>query len=69
MQGARLTACNNDYAARIVYKMRNRGLISLVVTSSDRARSSAGETVVSEGIDFTIIRSGISKSSPDLIEH
>src|SRR5262249_29452341 len=51
LEGARLVAFKNDYAAYVAYKMRNRP-ISLVVTSESIARASGGEEIVSKEIVF-----------------
>jgi hypothetical protein len=51
IEGARLVALNNDYAAYIAYQMHNRP-ITLVVTSNTVARPSGGEQIVSKGLTF-----------------
>ena len=51
LEGARLVAFNNDYAAYVAYRMRARP-ISLVVTSEATARPSGGEEIVSKGLTF-----------------
>lgn len=51
IEGARLVALNNDYAAYIAYQMRHRP-ITLVVTSNAVARPSGGEQIVSKGLTF-----------------
>jgi anti-sigma factor RsiW len=52
VEGARLVAYNNDYAAFIAYKMNSQQLISLVATSDTVAQPSGGEKIFSEGITF-----------------
>jgi anti-sigma factor RsiW len=51
LEGARLVAFNNDYAAYVAYNMRTRP-ISLVVTSESTARPRGGEEIVSKGLTF-----------------
>lgn len=51
LEGARLVAFNNDYAAYVAYRMRTRP-ISLVVTSESTALPSGGEEIVSKGLTF-----------------
>jgi anti-sigma factor RsiW len=51
LEGARLVALNNDYAAYIAYQMRGRP-ITLVVTSNTVAQPSGGVEIVSKGITF-----------------
>jgi len=51
LEGARLVAFRNDYAAYVAYKMRNRP-ISLVVTSESTTLPSGGEEIVSQNITF-----------------
>lgn len=51
IEGARLVALNNDYAAYIAYQM-NQKPITLVITSNAVARPSGGEEIVSKGLTF-----------------
>jgi anti-sigma factor RsiW len=51
LEGARLVAFRNDYAAYVAYEMKNRP-ISLVMTSNHVAEPSGGEEIVSHGITF-----------------
>jgi len=51
LEGARLVAFNNDYAAYIAYKMR-QSPITLVVTANSVAMPSGGEEIVSKGVKF-----------------
>ena len=51
LEGARLVALKNDYAAYVAYKMRQRP-ITLVVTANSTALPSGGEEIVSEGLKF-----------------
>lgn len=51
IEGARLVALNNDYAAYIAYQM-NKKPITLVITSNAVARPSGGEEIVSKGLTF-----------------
>jgi anti-sigma factor RsiW len=51
LEGARLVAFKNDYAAFVAYQMRNRP-ITLVVTSNHVAMPSGGEEIPSKGLIF-----------------
>lgn len=51
LEGARLVAFKNDYAAHVAYNMRERP-ISLVVTSNRVAMPSGGEEVIWKGLVF-----------------
>lgn len=51
LEGARLVAFNNDYAAYVAYQMRQRP-ITLVVTANSVAMPSGGEEIVSKGLKF-----------------
>jgi anti-sigma factor RsiW len=51
LEGARLVALNNDYAAYIAYKMKQSS-ITLVVTANSVAMPSGGEEIVSKGLKF-----------------
>ncbi|HXG94297.1 MAG TPA: zf-HC2 domain-containing protein [Blastocatellia bacterium] len=51
LEGARLVAFKNDYAAYVAYRMGARP-ISLVVTSNSVALPSGGEEIVSKGLTF-----------------
>lgn len=51
LEGARLVAFNNDYAAYIAYKMK-QSAITLVVTANSVAMPSGGEEIVSKGLKF-----------------
>jgi anti-sigma factor RsiW len=51
LEGARLVAFNNDYAAYVAYKMRQRP-ITLVATANSVAMPSGGEEIVSKGLKF-----------------
>lgn len=51
LEGARLVAFNNDYAAYVGYQM-NRRPISLVVTSNTVAMPEGGEEILSKGLTF-----------------
>jgi anti-sigma factor RsiW len=51
IEGARLAAFRNDYAAYVGYRMRERP-ITLVVTSNTAAMPAGGEEIVSKGLRF-----------------
>jgi anti-sigma factor RsiW len=51
LEGARLVAFNNDYAAYVAYRMRERP-ITLVVTGNSVAMPAGGEEIVSKGLKF-----------------
>lgn len=51
LEGARLVAFKNDYAAYIAYRMR-QSPITLVVTANSVATPSGGEEIVSKGVKF-----------------
>jgi hypothetical protein len=51
LEGARLVAFKNDYAAYVAYQMQSRP-ISLVITSDSVARPSGGEEIHAKGITF-----------------
>ena len=51
LEGARLVSLENDYAAYVAYRMKDRP-ISLVITSDSVARPSAGEVIASRGLRF-----------------
>jgi anti-sigma factor RsiW len=51
MEGARLVAYRNDYAAYVAYKMNNHP-ISLVITSDSVAKTSGGEEIKAKGLVF-----------------
>ena len=51
LEGARLVAFNNDYAAYVGYQMDRRP-ISLVVTASGVAMPEGGEEILSKGLTF-----------------
>lgn len=51
LEGARLVAFNNDYAAYVGYQM-NRRPISLVVTANSIAMPEGGEEILSKGLTF-----------------
>ncbi|MBX7222521.1 MAG: zf-HC2 domain-containing protein [Blastocatellia bacterium] len=51
LEGARLVALRNDYAAYVAYRMQKRP-ITLVVTTSAIAAPEGGEPVVSKGVTF-----------------
>jgi anti-sigma factor RsiW len=51
LEGARLVAFNNDYAAYIAYRMK-QSPITLVVTANSVAMPSGGEEIVSKGLKF-----------------
>lgn len=51
LEGARLVAFKNDYAAYVAYQMRTRP-ISLVITSDAVAKPSGGEEILAKGIVF-----------------
>jgi anti-sigma factor RsiW len=51
IEGARLAAFRNDYAAYVGYRMRERP-ITLVVTSNATALPAGGEEIVSRGLRF-----------------
>jgi len=51
LEGARLVGYQNDYAAYVAYKMKDRP-ISLVITSDSVARPSGGEEIASKGLKF-----------------
>lgn len=51
LEGARLVAFRNDYAAHVAYQMQNRP-ITLVVTSNSVAMPWGGEEVASKGLVF-----------------
>ena len=51
LEGARLVSFENDYAAYVAYRMKERP-ISLVITSDLVARPSGGEQIASKGLRF-----------------
>jgi anti-sigma factor RsiW len=51
LEGARLVGYQNDYAAYVAYRMKERP-ISLVITSDSVARPSGGEQIASRGLSF-----------------
>jgi anti-sigma factor RsiW len=51
LEGARLVNFQNDYAAYVAYRMKDRP-ISLVITSDSLARPSGGEEIASKGLRF-----------------
>ena len=51
LEGARLVGYDNDYAAYVAYRMKDRP-ISLVITSDLVARPSGGEQIASKGLRF-----------------
>jgi anti-sigma factor RsiW len=51
LEGARLVAFENDYAAYVSYHMKNR-LISLMITSELTAKPAGGEVIASRGLTF-----------------
>lgn len=51
LEGARLVAYKNDYAAYVAYQMRTRP-ISLVITSDTVAQPAGGEEILARGIRF-----------------
>jgi len=51
LEGARLVAYQNDYAAYVAYRMKDRP-ISLVITSNSSATPSGGEEIASKGLKF-----------------
>lgn len=51
LEGARLVALENDYAACVAYRMRQRP-ITLVVTSNESAMPSGGEQISFKGLNF-----------------
>src|SRR5262249_14262479 len=51
LEGARLVALNNDYAAYVGYRMGARP-ISLVVTSTETARPTGGTEIIAKGLTF-----------------
>lgn len=51
LEGARLVGFENDYAAYVAYRMKERP-ISLVITSDSVARPSGGEEIASRGLRF-----------------
>ena len=51
LEGARLVGFENDYAAYVAYRMKERP-ISLVITSDLVARPSGGEQIASRGLRF-----------------
>ena len=51
LEGARLVSYQNDYAAYVAYRMKERP-ISLVITSDSVARPSGGEQIASRGLKF-----------------
>ena len=51
LEGARLVALQNDYAACVAYRMRERP-ITLVVTSNASAMPSGGEQIAFKGLNF-----------------
>ena len=51
MEGARLVAYKNDYAAYVAYRMNNQP-ISLVITSDNVAQTSGGEEIKAKGLLF-----------------
>jgi len=51
LEGARLVGFQNDYAAYVAYRMKDRP-ISLVITSDSVARPSGGEEIQARGLTF-----------------
>ena len=51
LEGARLVGFQNEYAAYVEYRMKQRP-ISLVITSDSVARPSGGEEIASKGLRF-----------------
>jgi anti-sigma factor RsiW len=51
LEGARLVNYQNDYAAYVAYRMKERP-ISLVITSDSAAKPSGGEEIASKGLKF-----------------
>jgi len=51
LEGARLVGYQNDYAAYVAYRMKDRP-ITLVITSDSVARPSGGEVIASKGLRF-----------------
>ena len=51
LEGGRLVGYQNDYAAYVAYKMKERP-ISLVITSDSVARPSGGEEIQARGLTF-----------------
>jgi anti-sigma factor RsiW len=51
LEGARLVGFQNDYAAYVAYRMKDRP-ITLVITSDSVARPSGGEQIASRGLTF-----------------
>jgi hypothetical protein len=51
LEGARLVAYKNDYAAYVAYEMKDRP-ISLVITSDSLAEISGGEEIQAKGLIF-----------------
>jgi len=51
LEGARLVGYENDYAAYVAYRMKERP-ISLVITSNSAATPSGGEEIASKGLKF-----------------
>ena len=51
LEGARLVGYQNDYAAYVAYRMKERP-ISLVITSESVARPSGGEEITAGGLRF-----------------
>jgi anti-sigma factor RsiW len=51
LEGARLVGFQNDYAAYVAYRMKDRP-ITLVITSDSVARPSGGEQIASKGLTF-----------------
>jgi anti-sigma factor RsiW len=51
LEGARLVTYQNDYAAYVAYRMKDRP-ISLVITSDSSAKPSGGEVIASKGLTF-----------------
>ncbi|HMG36444.1 MAG TPA: zf-HC2 domain-containing protein [Blastocatellia bacterium] len=51
LEGARLVALNNDYAAYVGYRMGARP-ISLVVTSTETAQPTGGTEIIAQGLTF-----------------
>ena len=51
LEGARLVSYNDDYAAYVAYRMKDRP-ISLVITSESMVRPTGGEEIVARGLTF-----------------
>ena len=51
LEGARLVGYQNDYAAYVAYRMKERP-ISLVITSDSAAKPAGGEEIASKGLKF-----------------